>query len=295
MKVDIPQGRYVVAVSGGVDSMVLLDVLSKHKGVELVVAHFDHGIRPDSAEDRRLVSQTAERLGLQCVHREGKLGPEASEETARSARYAFLREIRDATESDAIMTAHHQDDVLETAIWNLMRGTGRRGITSLKSTPDLRRPMLAIPKHEILAYAQEHHIAWREDSTNHDMRFSRNYIRRHIIPCLGKEGRAELLELIAHVRVLNEAIDEELAAVMRVYAPEGDLDKRRFIQLPYTVSREVMAAWLRMHGQRGYDRKTLERLVVAAKTYQPGKCADTYDGCQMRVEQAALALVAIDR
>jgi tRNA(Ile)-lysidine synthase len=295
MKVDIPQGKYVVAVSGGVDSMVLLDALSQLEGVELVVAHFDHGIRADSGEDRKMVGEVAERLGLQYVYAEGSLGPDASEDMARVARYAFLRKIRETTGAKAIITAHHQDDVLETAIWNMLRGTNRRGMTALQSTSQILRPLLHVSKQWIVDYAHEHAIVWHEDSTNLDTRYSRNYIRQHIVPALGVEGREALLRLIERLRQTNEGIERELEGVLAACISENRLDRSNFIQLPHTVSREVMAAWLRKNNLSGYDKKTLERLVIAAKTYQSGKLADIYDGRHMRVEQAALALTVADR
>jgi tRNA(Ile)-lysidine synthase len=295
MKVDVPQGKYVVAVSGGVDSMVLLDVLGQLEGVELVVAHFDHGIRADSGEDRKMVGEVAKRLGLRYVYAEGVLGSGASEDMARVARYAFLRKMCEATSAQAIITAHHQDDMLETAIWNMLRGTNRRGVTALRSTRQILRPLLHVSKQQIVDYAHEHAVGWHEDSTNLDTRYSRNYIRQHIVPALGVEGRETLLRLIERLRHTNDDIDQGLEGVLALCASGNRLDRSSFIQLPHTVSREVMAAWLRKNNLSGYDKKTLERLVIAAKTFRPGKLADIYDGHQMRVERAALALTVADR
>jgi tRNA(Ile)-lysidine synthetase-like protein len=131
MKIQLPKGRYVVAVSGGVDSVVLLDALSKLPNLELVVAHLDHGIREDSIEDRRFVASLAASYGLVFEYGEGRLGSGASEATAREARYNFLRGVKMKHDAKAIITAHHQDDLIETAILNMLRGTGRKGLTSL--------------------------------------------------------------------------------------------------------------------------------------------------------------------
>ena len=90
MKVQLEPGKYVVAVSGGVDSMSLLHALKDLPDVELVVAHFDHGIRPDSAQDRELVQKIADEYGLSFEYTQGHLGKDASEEQARKARYEFL-------------------------------------------------------------------------------------------------------------------------------------------------------------------------------------------------------------
>src|SRR5437870_1107332 len=113
--------------------MTLLDLLAKKPNVKLIVAHFDHGMRPDSEKDRQFVQVVTEKYGLPFVFSEGRLGPKASEATARTARYKFLEKTKKAEGAKTIITAHHQDDVLETAIINLLRGTGRRGLTALKS------------------------------------------------------------------------------------------------------------------------------------------------------------------
>src|SRR5665213_799396 len=137
MNVDLVPGKYVVAVSGGVDSISLLHILQAQPGVRLIVAHFDHGIREDSVEDRRLVQNVAREYRLPFVYDAGNLGVDTSEAAARQARYRFLRRVQQASGARAIVTAHHQDDLLETAILNLLRGTGRKGLTALSNRSDM--------------------------------------------------------------------------------------------------------------------------------------------------------------
>ncbi len=107
-------GKYVLAVSGGVDSMTLLHLLSKKPVVELVVAHFDHGIRPDSTEDERLVAETAQEYNLPLEVGHGKLDAGASEKNAREARYQFLESVAKKHTAKGVITAHHQDDLIGT-------------------------------------------------------------------------------------------------------------------------------------------------------------------------------------
>lgn len=175
-------GSYVVAVSGGVDSMALLHLLRKNPGLDLVVAHFDHGIRDNSSEDRKFVQTFAKANGLKFVYEEGNLGAGASEARARDARYKFLHKTVEDTGSAAIVTAHHQDDVLETAIINLLRGSGRKGLTSLGNRPGIERPLLSVPKRDLVAYAKDQGLRWREDSTNQDLDYLRNYVRHRLLP-----------------------------------------------------------------------------------------------------------------
>jgi tRNA(Ile)-lysidine synthase len=141
MKIKIPKGKYVVAVSGGVDSMVLLDLLSRKPGIELVVAHFNHGIRPDANKDEELAVTRSEQLNLPIEVGYGHLGAKCSEEHARKARYAFLQKISLLHNADKIITAHHQDDLIETALINTIRGTGRKGFVSISNNEKVLRPL----------------------------------------------------------------------------------------------------------------------------------------------------------
>jgi tRNA(Ile)-lysidine synthase len=240
MKVEILPGKYVVAVSGGVDSMVLLDLLRQMPGVELVVAHFEHGVRQDSDEDRKMVQATAEKYGLTFVFDRGNLGAGVSEAAAREARYNFLRRVQKEQGARAIITAHHQDDLIETAIVNILRGTGRKGLSALGSGEHLVRPLLNVPKKDLLAYAKAHNLAWHEDSTNADDHYLRNYIRHQIMPRLGKDGRTQIVKHIEQAREANEELDALLAAQKPLSSPE--LDRRWFISLPYDIAASSTAA-----------------------------------------------------
>jgi tRNA(Ile)-lysidine synthetase-like protein len=274
MNVRVTPGKYVVAVSGGVDSMVLLDLLRQKPRLQLVIAHFDHGIRPDSAEDRKLVQRIARAYDLPFVYGRGRLGPNASEALGREARYTFLRRMQQQHGARAIITAHHQDDMLETAIINLLRGTGRKGLSSLRSREGLVRPMLDWTKKDIRTYAEEHDIIWNEESTNASDRYLRNYIRHHLLSRFGLQNRASLLHRIKRAGRLNQEIDELLDKDLRTQPAQNEMNRSWYLQLPYAVAGEMMAAWLRRNGIMQFDRHLIDRLVVAAKTARPGKQAD---------------------
>jgi tRNA(Ile)-lysidine synthase len=298
---------YVVAVSGGVDSMALLHILatsytpiadsknsSSHQppanSYRLIVAHFDHGIREDSAEDRRFVGETARRYGLPFVYDQGHLGAGASEAAAREARYQFLRKIKASVSAQAIVTAHHEDDVLETAIVNLLRGTGRKGLSSLASTSEIHRPLLATPKHNLRRYAEANGLKWREDSTNASANYLRNYIRQNILPRFDASARQQLKELIEKARDANVQIDALLAEQLHLQPAANTLDREWFTMLPHTIAREIMAAWLRSHHIRDFDTKLLERLTIAAKTYAAGKQIDINASFYVLVRRETLVL-----
>lgn len=274
MELHIKPGKYIVAVSGGVDSMVLLDVLRRQSELELIVAHFDHGIRPDSKQDRQLVEQTARKYRLEYIFAEGRLGKHASEADAREARYAFLRASKVQHGADAIITAHHQDDVLETMVINLIRGTGRLGLSSLRSNDKLLRPLTQTSKATIMQYADEHGIIWRDDSTNMSDAYLRNYLRHHVMSRLTDAQRHSLVDTYATMLSLNTQIDADLTDVLaQITYPEG-LRRTYFTQLPHAVSCELLAHWLRKKYDISLERKQIERLVIAVKTAQPGSVFD---------------------
>lgn len=292
-------GIYVVAVSGGVDSMALLHMLQRQRqantGLKLVIAHLDHGIRPDSAEDRQLVQKTARHHELPFIYREAKLGAGAGEAAAREARYRFLHEVRQTAGAKAIITAHHQDDLLETAIINLLRGGRRKGLTSLSSRHDLVRPLLHVPKKDLVKYAQDQGLVWHEDSTNQDQTYLRNYIRHSILPRFDDKARTRMLDLIHKLSEINHEIDMALINQLRLQPLSGRIDRYWFNSLPHAVAREVLATWLRAHNIRAFDSKTLERLVVAAKVAPAGKTFPIQNGIYMKVDSDGLALEASER
>jgi tRNA(Ile)-lysidine synthase len=267
-------GTYVVAVSGGVDSMALLDMLAHQKDVKIIVAHFDHGIRSDSDLDRKLVASAAKKYKLPFVYERGNLGAGTSEDTARKARYAFLRKVQKDAKAGAIVTAHHQDDALETAILNILRGTGRKGLSSLRDRRDLRRPLLKTAKADLKKYAQEQGIAWREDSTNLDTAITRNYVRHVLLPRIGENGRKKLRDIVTHIAVLNKAIDRDIHIYLHTQPSRQSLDRHSFILLSHDLALEIIAEWLRTHGIKQFDRKLLESVVTQAKVLAPGKKID---------------------
>ncbi|MGF7229517.1 MAG: tRNA lysidine(34) synthetase TilS [Candidatus Saccharibacteria bacterium] len=292
MDLEILPGKYVVAVSGGVDSMVLLDMLAHTPGLELVVAHFDHGIRTDSAQDRALVGAAAARYNLPYVYEEGNLGRGASEQAARNARYAFLHRARTAQQAQAIIVAHHQDDVLETMILNMLRGTNRKGLSSLQSHGELLRPLLHLTKADMRNYAKTHAIEWHEDSTNTDTRYLRNHLRAYSMPRLTTEQRAALLAINQRAAVDNHEIDLLLGDVLVVLGGPDQLNRQQFIQLPHAVSREVMATWLRAHSVQDITARQIERLVTAAKTAQPGTVHDIDKRTIMNISRKFLQITS---
>jgi tRNA(Ile)-lysidine synthase len=269
--------NYLVAVSGGIDSVVLLDMLVREHQHELTVAHFDHGIRPDSAADARFVEALAAMYQLPFVSKREELGSGASEELARSRRYAFLR--AEAEKRNAmIITAHHGDDVVETIAINLIRGTGWRGVAVLDS-PTILRPLLSLTKKEIRTYARSRRLEWVEDSTNAGDDYLRNRVRRRVALALSAEQRQAVIALWKRQVELKRSIDHELRRFVRV---TGEYDRYFFIFVDTSVACEVLRAAVVAKANTSSTRPQLERALLAIKVAKPGTTFEIGGGVSLR-------------
>ena len=183
--------RMVVGVSGGMDSMVLMDIMSQLVDF-CVVVHCDHMLRSESAEDARFVAMEAQQRGCAFISRSddvtarARAGSMSIEEAGREARYALFTQVVSDIGATKVVLGHHMDDQAETVLMRLMRGsgsTGLRGMVALREGIFLR-PMLNITRAEIKAYAEANGISFREDETNADWRFLRNRVRGDLLPAL---------------------------------------------------------------------------------------------------------------
>lgn len=250
--------------------MVLLDVLAKRAGISLIVAHFNHGIRPDSGQDEELVVSRARQLGKQFAVGYGHLGPDASEAIARQARYRFLEEVRRKHQAEAIITAHHQDDLIETAILNILRGTGPKGLSAISSNQKILRPLLGHSKQEVLDYAKSHNLKWQDDPTNPSDRYLRNYVRNRWLSNLSVSQKQNLISNIDKVAKTNELLSYHIAKLSQSIYKGDTVNRRQFIGLPVEVENELVAYWLRKLGASEYDRRTINRINVILRTSKPG-------------------------
>lgn len=263
--------KYVVAVSGGVDSVVLLDMLAKRADLELVVAHFDHGIRPESQDDAGFVKSLANKYGLPFEAKREELGQGASEDLARERRYEFLRAVAKKYGSN-IVTAHHADDVIETIAINLSRGTGWRGLAVMDS--DIVRPLTDMSKKEIIEYAKSHILAWREDTTNVDDKYLRNRIRGKL-SALDEDSKRQLLGLWQQQKYLKRQIDDIVAGLVG----EGPSYQRSiFTNLDKPVALELLRC---MTGAR-LTRPQTEKALDAINNFLPSKTLQAGGGVEIR-------------
>jgi tRNA(Ile)-lysidine synthase len=174
--------RILVALSGGLDSVVLLHLLRFGLRRDAVAAHFDHAMRADSGRDARWVSGLCRAWDVTVEVARAEDAPE-SEAAARELRYTFLHAAAERLGADCIVTAHHADDQAETVLFRLARGTGLPGLAGIPVRRGiLLRPLLSFTRAELADYAARNRLSWREDPTNRSMRYERNRIRHRVLP-----------------------------------------------------------------------------------------------------------------
>jgi len=213
----LAEGTWLVAVSGGPDSVALLLLLSDlaaSRGLSLVVAHVDHGIHPASAEVAARVEQLAARRRLPVVVGRLALGAGATETEARAARYAWLREQARPLGALGILTGHHADDQAETVLMRVLRGSGPAGLAGMsRRAGDLVRPLLSFRREELAQYLLEQgEVAWL-DPANADSRHLRSWIRASLLPRVAErlpDVSERLHALAAQARLERDAWDEVL-------------------------------------------------------------------------------------
>lgn len=213
----------LIAVSGGADSMALLRVMADSVDQQgrnkLWVVHVNHGLRGQASdEDQQFVIDSAQKLGLSvrtCCLAADILSPgqttDGLEAAARAARYAFFEEVASEVEARYLVTAHHQDDQIETVLHRILRGTGISGLQGIAKARQwlpgvgLVRPLLSFTRSEIIDYLNTIGQPWREDATNAGIEFTRNKIRNDLLPRLREAFGDQVDQSI--VRLSTQAAD----------------------------------------------------------------------------------------
>jgi len=198
----------VVAVSGGPDSMVLLELLRKEKDQRIVVVHVNHGLRKEADKEEKIVAGYAKKYKLEFVSRKVSLGSRKTgiEERARDLRYAALQDVAREYGARWIVTAHTADDQVETVIANWLRGSAVRGLGGIRMVSgNIVRPLLNVWKKELLEYAKKHKLRYAIDSSNTNLQFTRNRIRRQLLPQLRKFNSHLDMQILHNSRIWQQA------------------------------------------------------------------------------------------
>ncbi|MCB9459364.1 MAG: tRNA lysidine(34) synthetase TilS [Anaerolineaceae bacterium] len=304
-----PDAIYVLAVSGGMDSLVLLHICTQIQtdlDAPLHVATLNHSLRGDAGvQDARYVVQIAQKAGL-IVHQhtvdtplyavEHNLGTELA---ARQLRYDWLASIARSVPNGAIVTAHHADDQAETLLLHIMRGAGLRGLRGMQTVGivpghedvSLLRPLLAHTRDEIAAYSQQHGLESRHDPTNDDTSYRRNAIRHTLMPALTQFNPnivQALSQLADNVSVDLDLLDQLMA---RDVLPQVRFDEQRaavslstFHEWHPALQRRMMLDVLnRLAGGIDISYERTLAAVELALTGRVGKVLEFSSGWRLRV------------
>ncbi len=252
--------RVGVAVSGGADSVCLLHLMLELPGLDMTVLHLNHMARgAESDADAAFVRDLAARLGLPLEYREQRIPADDNfEQAARRVRKAFFLDCLKRLQLDCIATGHTLSDQAETVLFRFLRGAGTAGLAGILpvTAEGIVRPMLHLTRAEIVDWLRARGIAWREDSTNREVRFARNRIRHELLPALMRDWNPRLPEMLARTAAL--ARDEE-AYWETVVAP---LAAERLVHRPPAV---FLRADSLTDLPRAVARRLARRALAAAK------------------------------
>ncbi|HEY6453351.1 MAG TPA: tRNA lysidine(34) synthetase TilS [Steroidobacteraceae bacterium] len=266
-------GRLCVAFSGGLDSTALLAALAALRpsaGFALRALHLDHHLHPDSHRWAAAALAQARSLRVACESLELRIElrrGESLEAVARERRYGAL--IGHLTPGELLLTAHHQEDQLETVLLALLRGSGVRGLAAMSPvTPiahtRLLRPLLPISRAQLEQFARARGLEWIEDLTNRDERFDRNYLRRRVLPSLRERWPAAAATVSRSASHLAEAqgLLERAARLGAGHAADGAalrISVLRRMSLP--ERRNVLRCWIASQGLRMPDHRRLREIA----------------------------------
>jgi len=211
--------NFILAVSGGIDSMVLLDGFDK-LNLNIEVAHFNFQLRGTESDfDEKLVKEICSKNNIPFNKNSANTTAYAKEkglsiqEAARELRYNWFFDLLNKKNAHYIVTGHHADDSIETFFINLLRGSGIKGLCGIKNTQQIIRPLLPVSRLDIERYAKNNNICFRNDTSNESLKYKRNFIRKKIIPEFNKELEASsssILKSISHLAQANEYLEKKL-------------------------------------------------------------------------------------
>lgn len=279
-----PASRVCAALSGGLDSVVLLHLLRRLADrfrFALSAIHVNHQISPsaDAWADfcQRLCADWGVALTQRRVSVDGRRGA-GVEAAARSERYRVFSGV----DADWIALAHHRDDQAETVLLNLLRGTGVRGVAAMPEVrpmagggPGLLRPVLGLSRADLRAYAMQHGLSWVEDESNRDTGLRRNFLRHRVLPLLDEcfpDSRESLARSAARAAEADLLLDELAAADgLACLDARRRLDVRAVGRLSAARGRNLLRHWLRLSDLRMPDGAHLDALQVQLTAARAGQ------------------------
>ena len=279
-----PGARYLIGVSGGRDSVTLLDALVDLGYKKLIVCHLNHKLREASGADARFVRKLVAAYNAKIegrAHVDLELGSAnvaalaqkkkmSIEVAAREARYSFFARMAKRHRCHTIFLAHHADDLVETFLINLFRGTGLTGLGAMREVATRRidnvgltivRPLLSVWRDEIDSYVREHRLRFREDASNKNLAPLRNRIRHRVIPYLEKTFRRNIRQNIWRTATIAAEEENWIDNQMRVSPHrENRLSVKGLRALPVALQRRTILKWLRAQNLSEIGFEAIERV-----------------------------------
>jgi tRNA(Ile)-lysidine synthase len=276
--------KFLVGVSGGCDSMVLLHLLHRAGFQKLVVCHLNHALRGKAAQaDAKLVERTAAQLGYPCrldtvnVRDLAKQQQQSIETAARVARHAFFLRCAKAERTKDIFLAHHADDQAETILMNVLRGSSLRGLTGMKSMTTLAnslrllRPFLEVRRETLRELAVNERIRFRDDASNDSSEYVRNRIRLELLPLGADILQRDVVESLLR---LAETVREDEAALVQMtsaFICGETLRTKDLLAQPVAIQRRVLNDWLQSHQVPEISFRWIERIRSLMQPAGPAK------------------------
>ncbi len=297
--------RILVAVSGGMDSMVLLHLLVRLRGelqVTVTAGHVNHQLRgKESDEDETFVQAECAAMKIPCsverveTRQLKKATRVSTQEAARRLRYDALERMRQSARAHSVATGHQADDHAETVLLNLLRGTGLRGLAGIphRRDPGIIRPMLFARRSEIEQYAVERGIRYREDSSNTSLSYTRNDIRHTLLPVLENEDGDVVPSIIriAHqmrdyVEKIDTVVDETMGTVVSEDPKGGKLLRiSTFQELPAFLRDEILLRLLKeLHVEPSAARVAQLHSLCSSQTGRHIQLAEAVSAIRQRDE-----------
>ena len=262
----------MVGYSGGLDSTALLHAtsgLANEANIELSALHVHHGLSSHADDWARVCADTCRELGIPLsVHR--VVVPTGTGEGLEAAARRVRHQAFEGYPADWVVLGHHADDQAETILHNLLRGAGVRGAAAIpEARGNILRPLLRVPRDMLLAYARAHHLAWIEDESNSDIHYTRNYMRREVLPLIASRFPRARDQLAAAAARFSEAelLLDDLATVDLGGGPrEFPLSLTLLRNLSDARARNLLRAMLCWHRVQPPDERRLKEFVRQLRT-----------------------------
>ncbi len=282
-KIDIKNKSFLCAVSGGVDSMVLNDLMIKSK-LSFSVASCNYKIRKESDQEIEMIKSICEKNNIKFYSKVIKSHTENNgnsfQMVAREGRYKWFNNLMSDNGYDYLITAHHADDNVETILINLTRTTGLRGFIGIpESKNKILRPLISFGKDEILSYAKNNRLDWSEDSSNSNEIYFRNKIRRNVIPIL-KEINPSLNNSISsslkRLRLVSQLLESSLSDFEKNYVSY----ENEFIVINNSFSGNInnkMILFYEFLNKYGFSFSQIEKFIPLLKETNKKLISETHE------------------